>query len=481
MRVSRLGSDLVAVLRGAAPRWRDLRSYSPMLKYGTTISGLILWACTRAADRVMLIDAGGVVTGDQLRSGVWTLADHLRRQLRSQGIGAAGRITVGIHATSTRHTVAALGAAGVLGVDAVLLPQRMGRADREAIVSEHSIALVLTPEHTAEAFARPLQTQPRPPAPRRTARVHLATSGTTGRPSVVARRGVGPGYAPTALSLIAALDLRRDEPIALFPPLGHGHGLSLLIAALAIGAPAVLCHELGTERRSDLLRDHQPGVLAAVPAQLSTLVHTLGSDITFRRICAGSAPLLPTLATQIQERWGPVLVDFYGSTETGTATIALPEDSAVAPGTVGRVANGVGVQIEADDGTALPTGATGHVVITSAWTSGVPTRTGDRGHLDSSGRLFLQGRSDDVVVIGGHNVHLGAVESWLQNQPEVHRAAVSVHTDARMGAVLSAEVSGADLDLTELRRRAREHLGRSAAPHRIVEVGKDAPVPDASQ
>jgi len=154
----------------------------------------------------------------------------------------------------------------------------------------------------------------------------------------------------------------------------------------------------------------------------------------------------------------------------GTATIATPDDLREAPGTVGRPAAGVRVEIVDDDGAELPAGVVGQVRVTSPWRAADAPASdiavGDLGHLDEEGRLFLDGRADELLVIGGHNVSITRVQEWFADQLGVRSAVVSVLDHAELGHELSVEVTG-EADLAELRTRARRELGTASAPRRI--------------
>lgn len=276
-----------------------------------------------------------------------------------------------------------------------------------------------------------------------------------------------------------ALELHRDEPVVVAPSLAHGHGLSVLTAALVVGAPAVLAHGQDGSGLVDLVHAHAAGVLAVVPAQLAAVLDVLEAEVaggavgvglpSLRRVATGSAPLSQELVERTRRALGDGLVDFYGSSEVGTATIAAPVDLRDAPGTVGRPAAGVRVEIVGDDGSPVPAGVVGRVRVTSPWRAvaadGVDV--GDLGHLDTEGRLFLDGRLDDVVVVGGHNVSRTRVRDWFADQPGVETVRVDAVEHEDLGHELVVTVTG-DADLRRLRARARAELGSADAPRKVV-------------
>lgn len=492
--VRRLLREVRTVWCALAPHPRDLLALGPLLFYRPTLAGLVLAACRRAGAEALLVDDRGPVSGTAVEDAVWTLAARIRAALLADpgqapgSMGRSARPKIALHCEGHRGFVAAVAAAGVLGVDLLLLPPSTGALERSAILVRERLATVLTDAEVLVAFdsldaARPDRTPraaqlgrpPRTPRPARPGRLHLLTSGTTGTPSTTTRTGVAASQIPTVISLLAALGLRRGEPVLLAPPLAHGHGLSALTAALLTGAPPVLCAGAADDEVLDLARTHAATALLAVPTQLARLADHLrehpAADVPpLRRIAAGSGPLEADLAEEIMGRWGPVLLDFYGSSQAGTATIATARDLRAAPGTVGRAANGVQILVEEAGARPCPPGRTGRVRISSPWRAGNTVDgvvTGDIGHLDTCGRLFLHGRIDDVAVVGGHNVHLATVRDWFARQPGVRSARVRSRRDPEFGTVLTADLTGTGLQAPDLRRRARRELGDAATPRHI--------------
>src|SRR5690606_38742986 len=128
------------------------------------------------------------------------------------------------------------------------------------------------------------------------------------------------------------------------------------------------------------------------------------------RVVSGSARLAPAVVGTLTSHLGDVVVDIFGSTQTGALTVATPADLRAARGTVGRAAAGVRLAVVDAEGRRCPVGAPGRVALLE----GPPGRrravpTGDLGALDRAGRLRLRGRDDDVVVCGGENVRPGEV------------------------------------------------------------------------
>jgi acyl-CoA synthetase (AMP-forming)/AMP-acid ligase II len=292
-------------------------------------------------------------------------------------------------------------------------------------------------------------------------------------------------------SLLAALRLRSGEPMVIQPPLFHGFGLGFLAAALTLGCPAILRPRCGPNDALDLVREHSATVLAAVPVLLHRIMTLPAAERAARRttslrvIVSGAAPLPLQLADAVMAEFGDIVFDLYGTTEAGWATLATPADLRSAPGTVGRPAHGVVVAVLDGDGSAMPPGRVGEIYIGSGLAfqgySGGGSRhtvrnlmsTGDLGYLDRTGRLFVVGRSDEMIVSGGENVYPREVEELLSRHPAVADVAVFAVADDEFGQRLAATVVAAsDVTADQLRRYVSDSLGRHKVP-RVVEFVDD--------
>ena len=176
-------------------------------------------------------------------------------------------------------------------------------------------------------------------------------------------------------------------------------------------------------------------------------------DMSSLRTVPVSGSALPgDLAIKFMDEFGDVIYNLYGSTEVAWATIATPADLRAAPGTAGKPPLGTTLKIFDEDGRELPPGETGRIFVGNemlfeGYTGGGGKdmidglmSTGDVGHLDEEGRLFVEGRDDDMIVSGGENVFPREVEDLIARQDGVDEVAVIGVDDEKFGQRLKAFV-----------------------------------------
>jgi acyl-CoA synthetase (AMP-forming)/AMP-acid ligase II len=202
-------------------------------------------------------------------------------------------------------------------------------------------------------------------------------------------------------------------------------------------------------------------------------------------VIAASGSALPgELALRAMDRFGDILYNLYGSTEVAWATVAGPADLRDAPGTAGRPPRGTVVELfDEHDKPVTGLEVTGRIFVgnglgfdgytggqTKQQISGLMS-AGDVGHFDSAGRLFIDGRDDEMIVSGGENVFPREVEDLLADHPGVSDAAVIGVADAQWGQRLRAfvVVSGeGGPDEAELQDLVRDRLARYKVPREVL-------------
>lgn len=433
-----------SVRRGLGATLRDLAASAPLaravphvLRHGADVSGVVAAGARRFGDRVAVVDRWGELGYRELDAMVSHAASTLPAGQR-----------IGVSCGDDRWLLVAVAAAIRAGSDAVLIGSGTGASELESVLARERISLVIRSGDAGLDVSRLA-------AVSSTGRGQLVllTSGTTGEPTAPRRARLNP---LAIASLLASAGLRTGEPVLVLPPLHHGHGFSLATACLIVGAPLLIGAGLPLDEAMVLAG--RANVLSGVPTQLSRLAgHPRARSLSPRRIVSGSGRLSPTLASRLNDLYGPVLIDCYGSTATGTVAIATADDLSASPGTVGRPVAGVRIRVLDGDGRSCPRGTVGVVHAASR-------ATGDLGWMDAAGRLHLAGRADGLVVSGGENISAAEVEDYLAAQPEVDDVHVRAVPDEEFGAVLAARVVLRSGDAASLRDRVKRDLGRHKAP-----------------
>jgi fatty-acyl-CoA synthase len=202
------------------------------------------------------------------------------------------------------------------------------------------------------------------------------------------------------------------------------------------------------------------------------------------RIVAASGSALPgELARHWMDTFGDNLHNFYGSTEVAQASIATPQDLREAPGTAGKPPRGTIVRILDHEGKPCPAGVTGRIFVGNegqfeGYTGGGGKQmidglmsVGDLGHFDEHGRLFVEGRDDDMIISGGENVFPIEVENLLAEHPAILDVAVIGVPDEEFGQRLKAFAvlrPGTELDQQSTQDYVKQHLARYKVPRDVV-------------
>jgi fatty-acyl-CoA synthase len=269
----------------------------------------------------------------------------------------------------------------------------------------------------------------------------------------------------------------------------HSWGFAHFMLGLSLSSTYILQRRFDPEGTLEAIAEHQATALVVVPVMMQRIlqlpVETLDKyDLPSLRVTAASGSALPgELAINWMDRFGDNLYNLYGSTEVAWATIATPEDLRAAPGTAGRPPRGTVVKIvDAEGDGELPPGQTGRVFVGNemafeGYTGGGGKdeyqgllSSGDVGHFDEEGRLFIDGRDDEMIVSGGENVFPREVEDLLAGHADVKEVAVIGVDDEEFGQRLKAFVvpqDGAELEVDEVKGYVKKNLARYKVPREV--------------
>jgi fatty-acyl-CoA synthase len=492
-------------LVGPEPPHRIAQLVVGFQRYGL-LGGAVVAGAIRHGDRAVMIDERGELTYHELDERTNKLANAWRARGLEAGEGVA------ILARNHRGFLEAVFAAAKCGARIVLLNTSFaGPQIREVAQREGTDLLVYDDEYSDTL--RGIDDPPRgrfrawadepgddtldaliasadaggPPKPDEWPRITILTSGTTGTP-----KGA-PRSEPRSLSLIGGLlgkvPFRAHEVTELCVPMFHALGFMQAIVGVGLGSTLVVRRRFDPETTLDSLEEHRATALVVVPVMLSRILDLGEQKIEqrdtsdLRIIFVSGSALGADLARKATKAFGPVVYNLYGSTEIAYATIATPEDLRADPSTVGKVVRGSIVKLFDENGNEVPEGETGRIFVGNlsqfeGYTGGGNKDTlqglmasGDVGHFDTEGRLYIDGRDDEMIVSGGENVFPAEVEELLCTHESIQEAAAIGVDDEKFGQRLKAFVvaqEGAQLTEDEIKDYVKENLANYKVPREVV-------------
>ena len=487
---------------------KALRSLAALRRWGPSSPAAYAGGAIRFPDRAAIIDDRGTLTFAE----VHRRTNALAHALADVGIGEEDGVA--IMCRNHRGFVEATVACAKLGAGALYLNTMFAGPQIADVLAREAPAAVIYDEEFAElvaegaaererfvAWSEPGATVSaptleqliaaadtsdlRPPADK--GRVVILTSGTTGAPKGASRKQ--PDTLEPAAALFSKIPLKARETTVIAAPLFHSWGYAHFTLGLALSATLVLRRRFDPEETLRAVSQHRATTLAVVPVMLQRILD-LGPETLARydtrclKIIAVSGSLLPgDLATRAMDAFGDVLYNLYGSTEVAWATIATPEDLRAAPGTAGRPPIGTVVKLLDGDGREVPAGERGRIFVANemmfdGYTGGGGKEvvgglmsTGDVGHFDGDGRLFVEGREDEMIVSGGENVFPREVEDLLAAHESIEEAAVVGVPDDEFGQRLKAFVvlrDGAKLSERAAQAYVKANLAAYKVPREVV-------------
>ncbi|MBX5470695.1 MAG: AMP-binding protein [Thermoleophilaceae bacterium] len=453
-----------------------------------------------------IVDERGSLTFREVHERTNALANALA------GAGIREGDSVGVMCRNHRYFIESIVAISKLGADALLLNTAFaGPQLADVVTREKPVALIFdeefyglldeagrrrkrfvawqdsecVPDPTLESLiAEGDRSELAPPADR--GRVVILTSGTTGTPKGASRRQ--PETVEPAAALLSKIPLRSREKWLIAAPLFHTWGFAHFTLGMLLAATLVLQRRFDPEATLACIAEHGVTSCPMVPVMVQRIMEL--PEETRRRYDTSSLRTVPLsgsaipggLAERFMDEFGDVIYNLYGSTEVAWATIATPEDLRAAPGTAGRAPRGTRVKIFDEQGRELPPGRTGRIFVGNemlfeGYTGGGGKEmidglmsTGDVGHLDDQGRLFVEGRDDEMIVSGGENVFPSEVEELLARHEKVAEVAVIGVDDEEFGQRLKAFVvprDGAQLGADEVRAYVKANLARYKVPRDV--------------
>src|SRR5467141_3815556 len=342
-----------------------------------------------------------------------------------------------------------------------------------------------------------------PPAPPAMGGSMVYTAGTTGKPKGALRRVTDP---KAILPRRAALDCLDPAQVHLVAgPLYHSAPGGFALYAQMVGGTVVVMRKFDPEEALRLVERHRCTTTFMAPTLLKRIVD-LPADVgarydvsSMRSLVIAAAPCPMRVKEQALAMFGPVLYEFYGSTELGVNTVLRPEDVLRKPGSCGRAAPGVELAILDDDGRPAAPGTPGELFVrrydgvfdeyyrnptaTAQTSRGEWMSVGDVAWMDDEGFVYICDRKKDMIISGGVNIYPAEIEAVIHEHPAILDVAVLGIPDDEWGERVHAIVqprADATIDLDELRAFVEERVSGYKRP-RDYEVRDELPRTDSGK
>jgi long-chain acyl-CoA synthetase len=334
----------------------------------------------------------------------------------------------------------------------------------------------------------------------------IYTSGTTGHPKGVRRNAPTPEQAIASEQIRALIYGLKPGVRGLLPgPLYHAAPNSFGLRAGRLGGALVMMPRFDAEELLRLIEAERIDTVFMVPTmfirllKLPEALRKKYDTSSLRHVIHAAAPCPADVKRAMIQWWGPVVYEYYGSTESGALTFANSADALNKPGTVGKLLDGVELRFLGEDGDPLPQGEIGEIYSKVAANpdftyhnkpekraeierDGFIT-SGDVGYIDADGYVFICDRKRDMVISGGVNIYPAEIEAALHAVAGVHDCAVFGIPDDEFGEALMAVVepqAGVTLDVASIRAQLKASLADYKVP-KHVEILKSLPREDSGK
>jgi len=496
----------IGLLKPVLPH-RLLGAGLQLVKWGPGLPSGVNAAARRFPHQTAIIDDAGEITWSDLAGQI----NQMTQGLKDRGVQPGDSIAV--LSRNHRYMIVAIVAIMQVGGRVLLLNTMASRSQLGELAKREDASLVIVDQEflgvaqdvdrviLALGWADPDAPDDLPtvaglsegrstaahPKPERHGQIIIFTSGTTGLPKGARREE--PKDLKPLIAFFGAIPYRGNSTVVIAAPLFHSWGLINFAFGLSTAPTYVLRRRFTPEQVLKDVQTYRAEVLVVVPLMMQRMVDAdpdviARTDVSSLRITASSGSALAgELANHYMDLFTDSVYNFYGATETGWVTIASPKDLREAPGTAGVPPFRTTVKILGPDGRELPQGETGVIHVgndmpfggytdgnTKSFADGL-MNSGDLGHFDENGRLFVSGRDDDMVISGGENVFPRELEDALIDHPDVSDVVVTGIPDQKFGQVLAAYVvlkPGATLSEDDLKAYAKSHVARYAVPGRTM-------------
>lgn len=435
-----------------------LCGFGDLPRWGITAAREVEQGARCCPDRTALIDDCGVLTYQQLRDASRTLARWLLKHKQDNGLS---ELRVGIMARNGRHFVIPFAAKSYAGGAVFLL--NIGSSPEQLVgcVEENGINVLFVdaefadriPAHhpamdgvsvvwgyggegegSVDKLLVSAADLPELPLFPTQGDIVLMSSGTTGVPKGILR--TEPKVPFVLTGLLSAVPWYANQTVLQSASMFHTWGWATLVVGLGSRSTIVTEREFDPAKTMQKIQDFRVDGLISSPIFYKQMLDLPDNEqwdtSTLKWIASSGNALTPDIVSRVHERFGPILANVYGSTELSLATVATAEDVVAHPTAAGRVVPGSIVKLFDDAGNEVPQGHPGRIFLNNETAlkgySNPDTplvmidgliEMGDRGYFDEQGRLHVLGRNDDMIIIGGENVHPQSVTETLESMPGI--------------------------------------------------------------
>ena len=483
-----------------------------LARYWFTTAREVEQGAAAAPDRIALIDDTGVLTYRQLRDDSRSLAKWLLALQDERGLD---ELRIGVMARNGRGIILPLAAKGYAGAHIFLLNIGSSPEQLAGIFAENDINVLFIDDEFADRL--PANTDditivrahedggeglsvgqvvrmdvdrqlPRWP---KHGNLVLMSSGTTGIPKGIVRPE--PRMPFVVAGYLEAIPWRAGDTVQLTASIFHTWGWSALQVALATRSTIVTRRIFDPDACFRDIQRYRCDGLISSPIFFKQMLDLQESYDTssLRYLASAGNAVSPALLRRTTERFGPILANIYGSTELALAAAASPEQMQADPTTVGKVPPGTVLKLYDDQGREVRPGETGRIFLynetalrgyTNPATEMVEidglVEMGDLGYLDDDGYLHVQSRNDDMIIVGGENVHPQSVVEVLEDMPGVGEVYAHGVDDEQMFKRIAVwVVRSADITADAVRDWVRAHLADHSIPrdvHFVDELPRNA-------
>ena len=465
-----------------------------LLRFRFTTARAIEQGYLAAPERTALIDDAGLLTYRDLR----TQARNVARWI----LTVTDQPRIGVIARNGRGIILPLGAKGYTGGSIFLLNVGSSTEQLRGCIEENDINILFTDDEFLPRITKVTGMvvvdgaklasismgggdAALPLFPKH-GDIVLMSSGTSGIPKGILR--AEPALPFVVTGYLEAIPFRAGDTVQTTASMFHTWGWSALNITLGVGGTIVTQRVFDPDKVFRQLEHFRCDGLISSPIFLKHMLDLEGEYDTSRLRFIGTAgnALTPLLAERLIDRFGPIVANIYGSTELALAAAADATTVANDPTCVGRVPPGTTLRIYDDAGREVPTGTVGRIFLNNetalrGYTNpDTPMVTidgliemGDLGYFDNQGLLHVVSRSDDMIIVGGENVHPQSVAAVLERMPGIDDLYVGSVDDpdtfkrVAVWGVRADDPDGQALTAASVQAWVRDHLAEHSIPRDV--------------